>query len=279
MIDFADHFDYIHLNRSIWDHLLIRLRGLLDSTLGSTRFSQPIPQVTVSPPIPNVSVPPPIQNITSHPSIPNLTFLPPIQNITSPPSIPPPQPHFPSPSRKPLFHLDSVIISQTPDIFAPIEGSKAILIYRGSRDGFGATDFHEKCDGHSNTLVIVETRNGFIFGGFSPCEWDSSFTYKQDDSMRSFLFTLKNPHGMEPTTFPLKEDRKQCAIYCFPSRGPIFGGGCDLFVSDLCNVNDKSYTRAFGDTYRNTTLTDGRVLFTGEKNFIVKEIEIFEIVE
>ncbi len=29
------------------------------------------------------------------------------------------------------------------------------LLYRGSRDGFGAKDFHSKCDGHENTLIII----------------------------------------------------------------------------------------------------------------------------
>jgi len=40
--------------------------------------------------------------------------------------------------------------------FSP--NDKWTLLYRGSRDGFGASDFHEKCDGHSNTLTLVKAK-------------------------------------------------------------------------------------------------------------------------
>ena len=32
---------------------------------------------------------------------------------------------------------------------------KWLLLYRGSRDGFGAKEFHSKCDGHENALIII----------------------------------------------------------------------------------------------------------------------------
>ena len=30
------------------------------------------------------------------------------------------------------------------------------LIYRGSRDGFESVNFHQKCDGIGNTLVVIK---------------------------------------------------------------------------------------------------------------------------
>ena len=35
------------------------------------------------------------------------------------------------------------------------------LLYRGSRDGFGAADFHSKCDSHKNTLTILKAKELF----------------------------------------------------------------------------------------------------------------------
>ena len=32
------------------------------------------------------------------------------------------------------------------------------LLYRATRDGFGAKDFHSNCDGHSNTLTILKAK-------------------------------------------------------------------------------------------------------------------------
>jgi hypothetical protein len=50
--------------------------------------------------------------------------------------------------------------------FSP--NDKWSLLYRGSRDGFGAVDFHSKCDGHSNTLTIIKAaESSYIFGGYT----------------------------------------------------------------------------------------------------------------
>ena len=31
-----------------------------------------------------------------------------------------------------------------------------LLLYRASEDGFGADAFHSKCDGKSNTMIIIK---------------------------------------------------------------------------------------------------------------------------
>ena len=41
--------------------------------------------------------------------------------------------------------------------------SKWTLLYRESRDGFGAKMFHALCDGKLRTLTIVKSTNGNIF--------------------------------------------------------------------------------------------------------------------
>jgi hypothetical protein len=361
LADFAEHFDYAALTREIWEHLVLRLRGVRDAEIESRRFAggltpapdrssglppppervavfQPPPErpggfapmserdpahdrgIPGMPPPPRAAYgPPPFiprdgPVLRAPPSMPASAFSPAAvgpggfgpggfapgavgqavaQPVAQPVGQPVGQPALPTlpplpPAAPPgleskvvaaLPGLESKIVAAPPAILAAVGGRRASLIYRGSHDGFAAKSFHDACDGHKNTVVIVETREGWIFGGYSPCEWDSSYKYKQDDTRTSFLFTIKNPHGVAPTVFPLKEDRKQCAIYSFPSRGPIFGGGCDLFVSDNCDANNKSYTRGFGDTYENTTKLDGRTFFTGDRNFVVKEIEVFEISE
>ena len=51
---------------------------------------------------------------------------------------------------------------------------KWTLLYRGTRDGFEARDFHSKCDGQSNTLTIVKAKGSeFVFGGFTSVSWYS----------------------------------------------------------------------------------------------------------
>lgn len=45
------------------------------------------------------------------------------------------------------------------------------MLYRGSKNGFTASSFHKLCDGKRNTVTIVLTTCGSIFGGFASTEW------------------------------------------------------------------------------------------------------------
>jgi hypothetical protein len=70
-----------------------------------------------------------------------------------------------------------------------------------------ARDFHSRCDDHANTVTLILTAasehdvGGFVFGGFTPVKWDSWSDWKSDDSLKSFLFTLKNPHNISARKF------------------------------------------------------------------------------
>lgn len=48
------------------------------------------------------------------------------------------------------------------------------LIYRGSRDGFLSKNFHNKCDYKGETLSIIKSTKGYIFGGYTKINWDST---------------------------------------------------------------------------------------------------------
>jgi hypothetical protein len=164
----------------------------------------------------------------------------------------------------------STILTTVPAPLKQFEAKKWKLLYRGSRDGFRSSDFHRLCNGQTNTVTVILTTNGNIFGGFTPVAWDSSGGYRQDSSQKSFLFTVKDARGSSPTTFPIAS--YQYAIQGNPSYGPMFGGGSDLCVSDNCQTNP-STCQGSGHTYRNTQVGG----FTGEPDFKVKEIEVLSI--
>jgi hypothetical protein len=175
--------------------------------------------------------------------------------------------------------LNSKIITGFPSIFAEFEKKEFALLYRGSVDGFGAADFHRKCDGHGNTLTVIQTNAGNIFGGYSPCVWDSSGASKSDETVTSFLFSLNCPYLRDPKRFPLKSDHKHEAIYTRAIYGPAFGWNNarpDLMVYDGCNTR-QNYNAGFGTAYQNTTGLDGRTFLDGGANWVVREIEVFEI--
>jgi hypothetical protein len=65
---------------------------------------------------------------------------------------------------------------------------------------------------------------------------------KADPSLKSFIFTLKNPHNFPARRFALKAERKDNAILCDSKRGPYF---CDIAVFDNCNAKAVSDTSNF----------------------------------
>jgi hypothetical protein len=189
-----------------------------------------------------------------------------------------------APPTAPATSLDSLIVSTFPAIFAEFHGKRFQILWRGSRDGFGASQFHGRCDGHANTLTVILDTNGNIFGGFTPVEWESRVhngkrgdednTFKADDSRTSFVFTLKNPHKVAARRFALKAAERHVAIRCHSQFGPWFG--YDIGVLWDSNANTTSWTD-LGWSYTNDTGMAQDRFFTGSFNFQAKEIEVFEI--
>jgi hypothetical protein len=185
----------------------------------------------------------------------------------------------------PLALFDSLIVSEFPGLLAEFDGKGFPLLWRGSRDGFGAKDFHDRCDGHANTLTLIEDTSGNIFGGFTPVKWESRRGYfsqcaAADRSCKSFLFTLKNPHNFPARKFALHAYQQDGAICCCSFFGPVFGGGAGggIAVFDNCDRRADNDTR-LGYRYANATGVNGRTVFTGSRQFTVKEIEVFEITD
>ena len=47
------------------------------------------------------------------------------------------------------------------------------LLYRGSKDGWAAADFHRLCDNQGPTVTLVKSSAGRISGGFTTVSWTS----------------------------------------------------------------------------------------------------------
>jgi hypothetical protein len=194
-------------------------------------------------------------------------------------------PMAPASTRTPLPHLsahksivpsgwDSAIVADFPKLFEDFKKKKFILLWRGSRDGFGYPYFHSRCDGHVNTLTVILDTDGNIFGGFTPLEWDSRSECKPDPSLRSFLFTLKNPHNVPARRFALKAEKKDNAIFCHSERRPHFFDILGYYPAGGANTECLA---DLGRSYTNDTGLDRNTVFTCSYNFQVKEIEVFEI--
>jgi hypothetical protein len=126
------------------------------------------------------------------------------------------------------------------------------LVFRASRDGFKAMEFHSKCENISPSIVIAKTEYGKIIGGYTGLEWKvatKEHEIKGDPSSFIFSFDLKERY--------LPKDPKYCISHSINS-GPIFG----------C-----SYSKNYGPMLSTSYLPDFEII--NECN--VKKCEHFEI--
>ncbi|CAF0978635.1 unnamed protein product [Didymodactylos carnosus] len=153
------------------------------------------------------------------------------------------------------------------------------LIYKATLDGFRAQDFHRCCDSKGPTMTIIQGKNdNYLFGGYAEISWDCDNYYKMDPA--AFLFTLTNPHGIQPTKF-FRNSNENYSVVHSKARGPGFGGVVkdkrhfiDIQIYTNANENQDSNC-SFPSTYIDTTGM-GEILFTGTKNFMVEEIEVYK---
>ena len=147
---------------------------------------------------------------------------------------------------------------------------KCELLYRGTRDGFGAANFHSKCDGHNNTLTILQANgSSYIFGGFTTINWDGSSGWKSDPN--AFLFSLKNRDN-QPSK--MRQIDTNHSIYCRPFYGPTFGNN-DIFICNLANTTLNSYSD-LGCSYEHPQPSQGGSYLAGSNIFQLSLIEVYK---
>ena len=142
-------------------------------------------------------------------------------------------------------------------------GVKFMILYIASKDGDKAKIFHQKCNGHKMTLVLVETTKGVRFGGFTTQSWDGNCIKKLDNN--AFVFNL-NKHRIYDIV------KNEYAIGGYPKFGPVFFG-CQIRIYD--NFFTKGGTTCHKSL--NYKTKEDYEMNNGEQCFIVKEIEVYGI--
>jgi hypothetical protein len=153
------------------------------------------------------------------------------------------------------------------------------LIYKASQDGFEASTFHSKCDKKPNTLIIIKSQNGNVFGGYTEQDWsnnDPPSVNVDKPDQNAFIFSLINK---ENTPLKIKCSHNQ-GILCNNTKGPIFGGSggnSDLVIENRSNINLSSSN--LGHYYIHPDYAYGSVkaqsFLAGSFQFQVSEIEVF----
>jgi len=142
-------------------------------------------------------------------------------------------------------------------------GVKFLLLYRASEHGDKAKTFHEKCDNHQYTLVLVETTKGVRFGGFTTKTWDGKCVKKIDNNAFVFSIDKNKIYDVRKNDF---------AIGGYPKFGPVFFG-CQI------RIYDDFFKKGGTTCYRglNYKTRNDFELNNGEQTYIVKEIEVYDV--
>ena len=137
-------------------------------------------------------------------------------------------------------------------------------IYKATRDGGTGKNFHSHCDNKGPTLTLINSTNGYIFGGFISISWEgpTSWTYKSNDDS-AFIFSINNK-----VKYPIQD--KSCVIYNEINYGPDFGSS-DIFLCE--NFLNNNENQCNGHKYYNASPEK----LSGGNNFQVKELEVYSV--
>ena len=137
------------------------------------------------------------------------------------------------------------------------------LLYRMTKDGDSFKIFHTLCDNIKPNLILVKSKKGKKFGGFTFENWESCNEGKWKKDNKCFLFSLD-----KKKRFFQKDFNNNDNIYCLNIFGPCFS--YDLAFK--CR-NMKKCTSWGNMTY----LNNKDLAENDNNNFDVEEVEVFKI--
>ena len=139
------------------------------------------------------------------------------------------------------------------------------LLFRKSINGNSYNEFHRLCDNQGKTLLLIQTDNNLIIGGYTTKDWNTSGKWYNDE--KSFLFSLTKGR-----IFPSK---KNChSIRGSKELGPWFAyiGFRELGRKDLTQGIFHYHLNENFENYNEIIPNNNKDTF-----FNVIEIEIYKI--
>ena len=139
---------------------------------------------------------------------------------------------------------------------------------------------HRRCYSRSNVVLIVESAQGNVFGGFTQVGWDMNAktnTYRSDPNAFLFLIRSKS-HDHKHDIFAIKDDCHDEALFHFKPLadwGALFAFGrygYDLGIVQECHLtsNSASCISYCFDSHNSYALN-------GELAICVQDMELFQL--
>ena len=144
------------------------------------------------------------------------------------------------------------------------------LLYRATKENDTSEKLYEEIKGETNTIVLIETKNGNIFGGYTSAQWPEKNEKTKETTALLFSITKNKVYKAKENTYGSVIENTD---YCFPSFINGFSLKNNYFSS--CWHNTKKL-----EVYQNTwdNFTYDYELNDGKENFEVKNLEVFKVV-
>ena len=135
------------------------------------------------------------------------------------------------------------------------------LLYRLSRDGPNFSTFHSLCDKKGPTLTLIELKDGYRLGMYTPLDWDMSDTDKNSSEIFVFSLTRKLISYSNP--------KSSGGMYCRSDTGP-----CSNYIG-FQNNNGMNFILIYNS---NGTFNDVHNFRLEEGKHYNKEVEVFQVI-
>jgi len=171
---------------------------------------------------------------------------------------------------------DYFLFSKIKKVFPFNRILKYNLIYRATKDGDASKNFHSKCDFIGPNIILIKTKEDFIFGGFTTKSWKHLFkdinkdepelgTELKDEKAFGFSINEKKIYN--------NGNPNESIIYCNNNYGPVFKNYFKIFNEclkngGLCGKKEESYFMGQEKDYE---------INGGKEKFDIEELEIFQI--
>ena len=143
----------------------------------------------------------------------------------------------------------------------------ANLLYKASRDGWGADAFHRKCDNKGPTYTRAIINDGKVLGAYTSLSWSSTVqNYAADPT--AFLYDGTNKYTLNNGAWGANPPY---STYMNSSYMPTFGGGHDFYLSGQSFYNNA-----------HTFLTDDKKAPFGRKgysnqSYTLSDLEVYTV--
>ena len=145
------------------------------------------------------------------------------------------------------------------------------LLYRGSKDGDRTKTCHELCDKKKNILIVIQSDNGYAFGGYSKIGFETKIKlfneYKIDNDCFLFSINLKKIYPV------IKDQPIICNID--NTNGLCFYASLGFFDNFMSHYNNK-FTSKIKSMFNK--INEEYEMNGGNKYFRCKDLEVFQLI-